>query len=158
MRDTISVPHFLWELLPQYLHRDKSVINHDFFCQEISSYCGFVLVTELLIYILVHQWGLPNSKEKKKSQDNIQNIRWAGEKWNRKCQCDELIGEKQKKGSMLYVLEWVFHYQTRFNSLTQVSSLQRATRHRFLLLSHPFSFDASIQYHSPRVSKDNDFE
>lgn len=39
----------------QYLHCDKSVIHHDFFCQEISTYCGFVLVAELLIHILVHQ-------------------------------------------------------------------------------------------------------
>lgn len=46
---------FLWETFHHYLHCDKSVVNHDFFCEEISSYCGFVLVTELLIHILVHQ-------------------------------------------------------------------------------------------------------
>lgn len=38
-----------------YLHCDKSVIHHDFFCQEIGTYCGFILVAELLIHILVHQ-------------------------------------------------------------------------------------------------------
>lgn len=44
-----------------YLHCDKSVIHHDLFRQEISAYCGFVLVAELLIHILVHQRGLPHS-------------------------------------------------------------------------------------------------
>lgn len=48
-----------------YLHCDKSVINHHFFCQEICSYSSFVLITELLIHILVHQRCLPNPVEKK---------------------------------------------------------------------------------------------
>lgn len=49
-----------------YLHCDKSVINHHFFCQEICSYSSFVLITELLIHILVHQRCLPNPVETKK--------------------------------------------------------------------------------------------
>lgn len=48
-----------------YLHCDKSVINHHFFCQEICSYSSFVLITELLIHILVHQRCLPNPVETK---------------------------------------------------------------------------------------------
>lgn len=59
---------------PPYLHCDKSVIHHDFFRQEISTYCGFVLVTELLIHILVHQRSLPNSRRKHKIKDNIQSM------------------------------------------------------------------------------------
>ena len=46
-----------------YLHCDESVIDHHLFRQEISSYCCFVLITKLLIDILIHQRGLPNSSE-----------------------------------------------------------------------------------------------
>ncbi len=48
-----------------YLHCDKSVINHHFFCQEICSNSSFILITELPIHILVHQWCLPNPVETK---------------------------------------------------------------------------------------------
>lgn len=51
-------------IISPYLHCDESVVHHDFFRQEISTYCGFVLVAELLIHILVHQRGLPNSSGK----------------------------------------------------------------------------------------------
>lgn len=44
-----------------YLHCDESVIHHHLFRQEISSYCCFILITKLLIHILIHQGGLPNS-------------------------------------------------------------------------------------------------
>lgn len=52
--------------ITHHLHCDKSVINHHFFCQEICSYSSFILITELLIHILVHQRCLPNPVETKK--------------------------------------------------------------------------------------------
>lgn len=44
-----------------YLHCNETVVHHDLLCEEISSYCSFVLVTKLLVHILVHEGGLSNT-------------------------------------------------------------------------------------------------
>lgn len=65
-----------------YLHCDKSVIHHDFFCQEIGTYCGFILVAELLIHILIHQWGLPNSEMEDKNKSLFEKKKKLWRWWN----------------------------------------------------------------------------
>lgn len=44
-----------------YLHCNETVVHHDLLCEEIRSYCCFVLVAKLLVHILVHEGGLPNT-------------------------------------------------------------------------------------------------
>lgn len=124
-------------LFPQYLHRDESVIHHDFFRQEISTYCGFVLITELLIHILVHQRGLSNSRKKKKSQDNIQSSWWAETSDTEKVTVMN-SGWSTKKGSMLPELEWAYYHQTRLNALIKCFLYSKPSGNRSLLLSQPF--------------------
>lgn len=57
------------------LHGDQSVVHHHLFSQEVSSDCGLILITELIIHILVHQRGLPNSVKDK--QDHALETRAA---------------------------------------------------------------------------------
>lgn len=56
-RESITCSYFaiLFWVCHTYLHSNYSVIHHDFFGQEISTYGCFVLVWKLPIYILVHQ-------------------------------------------------------------------------------------------------------
>jgi hypothetical protein len=44
-----------------YLHCHKPVIHHHLFGKKVSTDCGLILIAELLIHILVHERGLPNS-------------------------------------------------------------------------------------------------
>jgi hypothetical protein len=62
-----------------YLHCDEPIVHHHLLGQEVSSYCGFVLVTELPIHILVHQGGLPNS-EKERDMKGKRGGQQAGER------------------------------------------------------------------------------
>lgn len=55
----------LYQVKTAYLHCDKSVLHHDLLCQEVCTYSGLVLVTELFIHILVHQGGFPNTESRK---------------------------------------------------------------------------------------------
>ena len=62
-----------------YLHCDEPIVHHHLLGQEVSSYCSFVLVTELPIHILVHQGGLPNS-EKERDMKGKRGGQQAGER------------------------------------------------------------------------------
>ena len=42
-------------LAATYLHRDQFIINHDFLGEKIGSNSGFVLISKLLRYILIHK-------------------------------------------------------------------------------------------------------
>ena len=44
-----------------YLHCDEAIIDVDFLGKEVGANGGFVLVAELLVYILVHQRSLPHT-------------------------------------------------------------------------------------------------
>lgn len=45
------------------LHRNQLVVDHDFFSEEIRSYCGLVLVGEFLGDILIHEGSFPNAEK-----------------------------------------------------------------------------------------------
>ena len=44
-----------------HLHCDEAIIDVDFLGKEVGADGGFVLVAELLVYILVHQRSLPHT-------------------------------------------------------------------------------------------------
>lgn len=50
------------------LHGDQSVVHHHLLSQEVGSDCGLILIAELIIHILVHQRGLPNSVKDKRDK------------------------------------------------------------------------------------------
>ena len=52
------------------LHGDQSVVDHHLLGQEISPDCGFVLVGEFLVDVLVHQGGLADARVSK--NDNFE--------------------------------------------------------------------------------------
>ncbi len=47
----------------EYLHGDKTIIDHDFLGEEISANSCFVLVAEFLVHILVHQGCFANTEK-----------------------------------------------------------------------------------------------
>ena len=42
-------------IIGYYLHGDEPVVHHHFLREEVSADRGFVLITEFLVHILVHQ-------------------------------------------------------------------------------------------------------
>ena len=49
------------------LHGDHSIVHCHFFCTKISTNCGFVLIRESFVHILIHQGGLTHTTV---AQDN----------------------------------------------------------------------------------------
>ena len=46
------------------LHGDKTILNHDFFRQKVSTNGGLVLVVKLLVHILNHKRSFPNTEKR----------------------------------------------------------------------------------------------